>query len=144
MYNLRERLCKVSPASKESLEQDEEKLKFYTGVPNMVVLMSVFNLIQSSITTTSRSHLSKFEQFVMVLMRLRHNFALQDLAVRFNISISTASRIFINWVTIMYVRLDDAVSYGLIEKSLGKPCQWTFGVILVTKWQSLLTALKYL
>ena len=38
-------------------------------------------------------------------MRLRLNFAVQDLAYRFNVSVSTASRVFYNWLDVMDLRL---------------------------------------
>ncbi len=53
--------------------------------------MSVFALTSGHITSGPRSKRPKFSE---LLMRLRFNFAVQDLAYRFDISVSTASRIF--------------------------------------------------
>ena len=57
--------------------------------------------IKSGPTTS----LPKFQQFILVLMRLRLDSPLQDLAYRFGISLATASRIFERWIDVMYTRL---------------------------------------
>ena len=44
--------------------------------------------------------LSKFEQLVLVLLRLRLNLPLKDLAFRFNISLPSASRV---WHKVIYI-----------------------------------------
>ncbi|KAI4787593.1 hypothetical protein KUCAC02_036365 [Chaenocephalus aceratus] len=79
--------------NQESFEKNEEKTKFYTGLPNFLVLLQVFQLCEPSITCGPMSVLSTCEQFILVLLRLRLNLPLKDLAFRFNISLSTASRI---------------------------------------------------
>lgn len=91
--------------SLKAFENDNEKTKFYTGLPTFAILMSVFNLISNHITSGPRSKLPKFNELLLVLMRLRFNFTLQDLAYRFSISLSTASRIFHKWLDVMDIRL---------------------------------------
>ena len=91
--------------SQKCFENDNEKTKFYTGLPTFSILMGVFALISGHITSGPRSKLPKFTELLMVLIRLRFNFALQDLAYRFNVSVSTASRVFYKWLDVMDVRL---------------------------------------
>ncbi|KAI4801015.1 hypothetical protein KUCAC02_006178 [Chaenocephalus aceratus] len=79
--------------NQESFENNEEKTKFYTGLPNFLVSLQVFQLCEPYITCGPMSVLSKFEQFILVLLRLRLNLPLKEMAFRFNISLSTASRI---------------------------------------------------
>ncbi|XP_034072475.1 uncharacterized protein LOC117546303 isoform X2 [Gymnodraco acuticeps] len=79
--------------NQESFENNEEKTKFYTGLPNFLVLLQVFQLCEPYIT---------FEQFILVLLRLRLNLPLKDLAFRFNISLSTASRIWHKLIDILH------------------------------------------
>jgi len=45
------------------------------------------------------------DQFLLVLVRLRLNLQERDLAIRFNISEATVSRIFTRWINFMYLRL---------------------------------------
>lgn len=97
--------------SRKSFEKDNDKTKFYTGLPNFLVLLQVFNLCEPFITHTKRSSLGKFEQILLVLMRLKLNLPLQGLAYRFGVSCSTASRIFHKIVTIMHQRLQFLVEW---------------------------------
>ncbi|KAI4801759.1 hypothetical protein KUCAC02_019630 [Chaenocephalus aceratus] len=68
--------------NQESFENNEEKTTFYTGLPNFLVLLQVFQLCEPYITCGPMSVLSKFEQFILVLLRLRLNLPLKDLAFR--------------------------------------------------------------
>lgn len=65
----------------------DNKVRFYTGLPSMAVLMVVFEHISSHVTRQTQS-------LIIVLMRLRLNAALQDLAYRLVVSVSTISSIF--------------------------------------------------
>ena len=65
--------------------EDDVYVKFYTRLPNFITLMFVFDFISPFITHTSRSALSKLQQFILTLMRLTFNLPLQNLAYRFGI-----------------------------------------------------------
>ena len=56
---------------------------------------------------SSKSALSLFQEFVAVLMKLRVNVSLQDLAYRFRFSLSTVSRVFSTWM----IHLDNKLSF---------------------------------
>ena len=90
---------------KNSFQESDEKSKFYTGLPNFLVLMQVFNLCETYIKHTNRSALEKFEQMILVLVRLRLNLPLQDLGYRFGVSVPTASRIWKKWIDVLSIRL---------------------------------------
>ena len=55
--------------------------------------------------------LDRFQEFVMVLMNLRLNVPLQDLAYRFKVSQPTVSRIFSSWLVVMDNRLSPLDSW---------------------------------
>ena len=57
--------------------------------------MAAYNYIEQFVRFSQRSILNKFQQFIMVLMRLRLNLPIQDLAYRFCVSTSTVSRLFL-------------------------------------------------
>ena len=97
--------------TKESFKHNEEKTKFYTGLPNFLVLMQVFQLCEPYISTTANSILDKFQQFIMVLMRLRLDLPLKDLGYRFNVSKPTVSRIWHKVIVIMHQRLNFLVQW---------------------------------
>ena len=90
--------------SPESFEKDADKLKFYTGLPAIAVFMAVINLISPGLVL--RSYLTKFQQLLLTLMRLRLNLSVQDLGYRFGIHASTVSRVFQSCIQTMYSSMD--------------------------------------
>lgn len=97
--------------NQESFEKNEDKTKFYTGLPNFLVLMQIFELCEPYITCGPMSVLSKFEQFILVLMKLRLNLPLKDLAFRFKISLPTASRVWHKVIDILHDRLEFQIEW---------------------------------
>lgn len=88
-----------------------EKIKYFTGLPSLIRLMAVFNLIAPYVSDGSRSTLPQFQQFFMVLMKLRLNLGDQYLAYRFNIHNSTVSRYLKKWIDVMYLRLKPLIKW---------------------------------
>ncbi|XP_038068247.1 uncharacterized protein LOC119737753 isoform X2 [Patiria miniata] len=110
LYKLREE--KASSVLDElAFQNDEYKVKFYTGLPSLRLLMTFLEFISPHITSSNRNSLTKFQEFVMVLMRLRRNLPLQDLGYRFNVASSTASRLFERWIDTMAVRLQHLIMF---------------------------------
>ncbi len=101
LYVLRSTAMNSKP-NEQSFKDNEEKTKYYTGLPNFLVLMQVFHLCENYISITSQSVLGKYEQFVLVLMRLSLNLPIKDLAYRFGISQPTVSRIWHKWIHVLY------------------------------------------
>jgi hypothetical protein len=71
-----------------------QKIKYFTGLPSFLTFMALFNFIAPSISDNSQSTLPLFQQFLMVLMKLRLNLGDQYLAYRFGVHNSTISRYF--------------------------------------------------
>ena len=63
------------PFNEAYFAHDNDKIRFYTGLPAYDVV-------------------SKFQEIVLTLMKLKLNMPMQDLAYCFGISLSTVSRIF--------------------------------------------------
>ncbi|XP_047221977.1 uncharacterized protein LOC124868593 [Girardinichthys multiradiatus] len=110
-----------STYSEETFKGDNERVKCYTGLPDFTLLMLVFKFISDDMSYAANSCLSKFQQMILTLMRLRLNLSIQDIAYRFNISCPTASRIFVAVINIMYHNLGWLVKwptrYVLIEST---------------------------
>ena len=115
-------LCEENRQLKSELEAERltekavktfssNKIKYFTGLPSFVRLMAVFNLIASHVPNGSRSTVPQFQQFFMLLMKLRLNLGKQYLAYRFNIHNSTVSRYFRKWIEVMYLRLRQVVKW---------------------------------
>lgn len=57
--------------SRQAFSKDDEKTKFYTGIPDFVLLTHVFNLFAPPVKHTSTNVLSQFEEFLITLMKLK-------------------------------------------------------------------------
>ena len=97
--------------TEDSFRDNDDKTKFYTGIPSFSLLMHVLNLIAPHIKRNSQNALCQFQEFLLVLTRLKLNSPLQDLAYRFNVSVPTAHRIFDRWIHVMSVRLNFLVQW---------------------------------
>lgn len=88
--------------SLESFSANEEKVKFYTGLPSYSVFQLVLKRITPYIKHSSRYVLQPWQSLLLTLMRLRLAVPLQDTAFRFGVSVSTACRVFEKYVHAMY------------------------------------------
>ena len=121
------------PAGYQAPDQEyfdsDAKVRFYTGLPSYEVLMVVFEHVSSHVSRKTQN-LSRFQEFVMVLIKLRLNVPLQDLAYRFVVSVTTVSRIFSFWMVVMDVRLKFMISWPEREqlwKTMPMCFQYAFG-----------------
>lgn len=91
--------------TEESLQGDNNRVAFYTGLPSFFMLCSVFCLVKDHVSHSARHALSQFEEMMVFLMRLRLGCQLQDLAYRFGVSQPTISRICDRWLDVFSDRL---------------------------------------
>ena len=103
---------------------DDTKVKYYTGLPTYAVLLTLFQFLEPLIL--KRTSLTKFQQYILVLIRLRLNLAMMDLSYRFNVSQATVCRVFNSMIDLMYARMQPLVRWPSKKKSCRKPCQWSF------------------
>ena len=82
---------------------DDDKVSYYTGLPNQEILLSVFKLV---IPLPGLKREYYWRSYLITLMKLRLNLGYQDLAYRLGVSISTLSRRFQEMLDIMAIRLD--------------------------------------
>lgn len=87
-------------------KDNNEKVKYFTGLPNFLVLMTVFDFVKEYLPKPrGKTDLGQFERLIMTLMRLKLNLPVQYLAYRFQTSSSTVSRTFLTVIHILYIRL---------------------------------------
>ena len=69
----------------------------------LMYLIPLFVLLDPFVSRKSKTLtlFQEFQEFVMVLIKLRLNVPLQDLAFRFGVSLPTVSRTFTTWLTVM-------------------------------------------
>ena len=116
--------------TQEAFQKNEDKTKFYTGLPNFLILMQMFDLCEPYISASSLSALSKFQQLILVLMRLRLNLPLKDLAYRFKISPSTVSRIWHKMINVLHLRLGFLIEWperDMLQATMPIEFRQTFG-----------------
>ena len=86
------------------------KVCYFTGLPSIAVLRAVFDFV-SPCVSTSRSSLPPFQQFVIVLMKLRLNVDNELLSSIFHVHASTVSRYFKKWIDVMFERMKPLVMW---------------------------------
>lgn len=117
------------PFCEEEFRNDDKKVKFYTGLPSLDTLKVIFLRIIPFVTRKPQ-HLTPFQEFVMTLMKLRLNMPLEDLAYRFDVSVSTVSRTFQAWMIVMDVRLKPFIKWPEREelwRTMPQCFQYSFG-----------------
>ena len=73
--------------------RSDDKVRFYTGLPSYQVLVTTFNHVAPHVSRRTQA-LDPFQEFVLVLIKLRLNVPFKDLAYRFLVSVPTVSPIF--------------------------------------------------
>ena len=95
----------LKPFTESSLQsQSNDFIQHYTGLPNFKVVKTVFDFVVGE-QSHGGTKLTAFQEFMVALLKLRHNLSSQDLAYRFDVHASTISRILLKWLTLMDIRL---------------------------------------
>ena len=120
------------PFDKDDFDGDDNKVNFYTGLPSFDILNTVFIQVSPFVKRTESQLLilTPFQEFALTLMKLKLNMPLGDLSYRFNISISTVSRIFLAWMVVMDIRLSPLISWPDREdlwRTMPQCFQFSFG-----------------
>ena len=102
---LKDKLNHVS-LDEDSLKDDDERVLFYTGLPNWQILSSILCLIFGSLSQSATCVLSPFQQLLLTLMKLRINPPEKDLAFRFGVSDTTVSRTFLHVLNVLFSKLN--------------------------------------
>ena len=87
----------------KSYKDNDSKILYYTGLPNWEIFEVVYDFVCPDLF--QRSSLTTFQQLLLTLMHLRHNFSLQDLGYRFLIHTSTVSRVFHHVINVLFIKL---------------------------------------
>ncbi|XP_072176348.1 uncharacterized protein [Diadema setosum] len=104
-----ENRAKLSSLQEQDFKDNNSKLKFYTGLPSWQTFMALFTLITTALPRCRK--LTKFEQVLMFLMKLRLNLFDDDIAYRFRVSQSTVSQNFHRMLDIFFVRTQSLIHW---------------------------------
>uniref|UniRef100_UPI00358FBA78 uncharacterized protein isoform X2 n=1 Tax=Myxine glutinosa TaxID=7769 RepID=UPI00358FBA78 len=141
--NLRSQLQDES-ISPVSFEQDKDKVKFYTGLPSYITLMTVFSLIEPFIPISNKITMTAFQKYVLVLMKLKMNLHFQDLAYRFRLSKPMVSKTFRSVINIMFYRLKSLIFWPereVLQKTMPMDFRQSFGdnvVVVIDSFEILI------
>ena len=94
--------------SEESFRDNDSKVR---GLPTFTSLMALFNLLAHCVKHGNRSKLSRFQQLIVVLIKLRLNLGDQDIAFGFGVNQSTTSRYFSKWINVMYIKMKPLIKW---------------------------------
>ena len=102
--------------SENALREDDNRVRFYTGLPSFSILKAVFDFVSFCEESSSYYSLSKFDQFLATLLKLRRSLFDQDITYRFGVHQSTISRNFRRWIDIMFIRLKPLIRWPYHEE----------------------------
>lgn len=88
----------------ESCANDNEKVKYYTGLPSYATLTVLLNHLNQFLPQGNRQLLSQFQMLMVTLMRLCLNLPGQHIAYLFQVHRTTVSNTFVETVTVLYMR----------------------------------------
>lgn len=95
--------------TEKQLEATPDLLSFYTGLGCFTILMALFEFVAKDITQKGKYKLSKFQCFLLTLMKLRLNLSYYDLGFRFGVCRTTVARIFKKWIYIMNTKMSESL-----------------------------------
>ncbi|XP_067941879.1 uncharacterized protein [Watersipora subatra] len=86
------------------LKKKDKMVVFYTGLPDLEAVKVVYDLIKNQLSNLSKC-LSKENQLMLCLMKLRLNYCFQDTVYQLDVSLSTVQKCFHSVLDLLYVRL---------------------------------------
>lgn len=106
----------------EKYKDSDEDIAFYTGFPDYNAMLLCFNVIEESANNIVYEHnrvstgnvgrpriLTKYQEFTLVMMRLRLGLFEKDLAHRFNVSRSTVSKVTNAWIRFLRSEFENLI-----------------------------------
>lgn len=105
--------------SMNALEDNENVVKFYTGLADYDTLKAVFDLCCDRLPSTAEhgSHkLINHNELLLTVMKLRLNLKNADLAFRFGVAESTVTRIIHKRINILYIALKFLIRWPTREE----------------------------
>nr|CAH7751370.1 unnamed protein product [Callosobruchus chinensis] len=99
----KEKLHRLSMSfSFDYIKDSDAKITIYTGLPSKEIFMCLYELLEyvslKYYYGWTVNAISKIDQLLLTLMKLKLNLLNEDLAVRFNIAVKTVANIFFTWL----------------------------------------------
>ena len=109
--------CNPTQSSVAMIKESDAKTRFYTGLQTWALFQYIFSTLVIHIPgkRASRVKMTQQDEFLLVLMRLRLNLVVEDLAYRFGIAKSTVACIFDTWIDVMVIKFKFLVKWPTRE-----------------------------
>ena len=133
----------LQPFTEKYFANHDDRVRFYAGLSGFNLLNATFSFISPFVTRRSKS-LSLLQEFFLVLMKLRLNVPVQDLAHRCGVSLSPVSRPFSTWLTVMIIRISTIIRWPERDELWHSMPLFFFSSHLEKKTPLLLTVLRSL
>lgn len=91
------------------IQGNDHLTNFYTGLSSWAVFLQLFHFLVPHVEPAMG--LSYEDEFFLILVKLTRGLLLEDLASRFNICLSAASKSFQKWLEVMYQRLQFLIKW---------------------------------
>ena len=88
---------------------DNKKLLFYTGLPNLGMFNLILKHLENSLNGLKTTELDNFQKLILTFMKLRQNTTFRGLGYRFLINARIASRIFYSVVAMISYSFDSFI-----------------------------------
>ena len=92
----------------------------------------MFDHVVKTLPVERSTKLSPFQEFMVVILKLRLNSPIEDLSYHFGVSVSSVSRILLKWLKQMDIRLQDLIIW-LEGEELQRTMPECFKVLFGTK-----------
>lgn len=95
--------------SEQSLQNDEY-VRFYTSY---TVLKTLYDFVVPPIEYFNKNptKLTSFQEFMVVLAKLRLDSPLKNFVYKFNVSVATVSRVLLKWLTVLDTKLRPLIKW---------------------------------
>ena len=91
--------------------ENDDIVKFHTGLPNCTIFNAVLTLVSPSLPVTSLSKVTTFQMVVMFFMKIWLNLYEEDIVYQFGVHRTTVSRIFQKVLDVMHVKLSYLIKW---------------------------------
>ena len=133
----------------DNVLNNDESVKFYTGLPTLTCLMAIFNILKplaeklkywdsnkgnkvnfqkkpSVKKSGKKRSLTTFQEFILTLVRLRLGLLVRHLSDIFAISKSSVSKVFTTWICFLAITLKDILLIWPAKESIRKHLPQSF------------------
>ena len=124
--------CGVCELPSDSISHSDSLVHFYTGFQSYELLLIFFDFLgpvvnelnywgstKKTATRKRKTKIDPLNQLFLTLIKLRLNPRERDLAIRFEIAVSTVSKYFITWISFLYHHLGELQWSPSVEQVRG-------------------------